>query len=166
MAIEPAAISATPPTTISRVELTPPERPAASAKGTVRPSDMPMTTSRTKSPAVKCFSTCGVSGIVGSNLRMGIEIQLGFTHHLAFSTVSELGERLGEREPQRALDFHPHFGIDFVNAAGLVAQKIKADDLENTLLVTPGAHIDVADVGELGDQAGRNAGLFAHLADS
>jgi hypothetical protein len=34
-----------------------PDRPAASANGTVSPSDMPMTTSRTVSPAVKCFST-------------------------------------------------------------------------------------------------------------
>ena len=37
--------------------------PAASAKGTVRPSDIPMTMSRTAAVAVKCFSTCSVDGI-------------------------------------------------------------------------------------------------------
>src|SRR6266849_2448825 len=63
MAIEPAAISARPPITIRRVCCTAPESPAASAKGTVRPSDIPITVSRTKLPAVKCFSTCGVCGI-------------------------------------------------------------------------------------------------------
>src|ERR1700757_3082773 len=164
MAIEPAAISAAPPTTMSRVELTAPDRPAASAKGTVSPSDMPMTTSRTKSPAVKCFSTCGVSGIVCSNLRMGFEIEPGLAYHLAFSAVGELAERLGQRKPQGTPDFHPHFGSDLVDAAGLVTQKIEADDFEDTLPVSPGAHIDVADVGEFGDQAGNNAGLLAHLA--
>src|SRR5712671_4252795 len=40
-----------------------PVKPAARANGTVRPSDMPMTMSRTVSPAVKCRSTCGVCGI-------------------------------------------------------------------------------------------------------
>jgi hypothetical protein len=35
-----------------------PEIPAARANGTVRPSDMPTTTSRTVSLAVKCFSAC------------------------------------------------------------------------------------------------------------
>src|SRR5437879_4682816 len=45
------------------VELTAPERPAARANGTVNPSDMPITISRTVSPAVKCCSICGVCGI-------------------------------------------------------------------------------------------------------
>src|SRR4051812_37212127 len=39
--------------------LTAPARPAARANGTVKPSDMPMTTSRTVSEPVKCCSTCG-----------------------------------------------------------------------------------------------------------
>jgi hypothetical protein len=41
-----------------------PVRPAARAKGTVKPSDMPMTMSRTVLLAVKCFSMCGVIGMV------------------------------------------------------------------------------------------------------
>src|SRR5579864_2991010 len=41
---------------------TAPVNPAASAKGTVRPSAIPMTMSRTTSVASKCFSTCGVKG--------------------------------------------------------------------------------------------------------
>jgi hypothetical protein len=40
------------------VEDTAPERPAASAKGTVSPSAMPMTMSRTRAEAEKCFSRC------------------------------------------------------------------------------------------------------------
>src|ERR1700694_1418383 len=48
------------------VELTAPERPAARANGTVNPSDMPITMSRTASPAVKCRSICGVCGITFS----------------------------------------------------------------------------------------------------
>src|SRR5579884_3276297 len=45
------------------VEETAPESPAASAKGTVRPSAMPMTISRTRAGARKCFSTWGVAGM-------------------------------------------------------------------------------------------------------
>src|SRR5271165_6499866 len=42
---------------------TAPDNPAARAKGTVNPSDMPITMSRTVSDEVKCFSMCGVCGI-------------------------------------------------------------------------------------------------------
>src|ERR1700733_6145927 len=63
MAMDPAAISAKPATTIMRVLVSAPDNPAASAKGTVRPSAIPMTMSRTNSEAVKCDSTCGVCGI-------------------------------------------------------------------------------------------------------
>jgi hypothetical protein len=45
------------------VELAIPESPAARAKGTVSPSDMPITISRMTSEPVKCFSICGVCGI-------------------------------------------------------------------------------------------------------
>jgi hypothetical protein len=69
MAIEPAAISARPAVT-TRVdawglEAMAPEIPAASANGTVSPSDIPMTTSLTDSGAVKWCSVCGVAGIFG-----------------------------------------------------------------------------------------------------
>src|ERR1043166_3410857 len=63
MAIEPAAISARPAVTMIDACDTAPESPAASATGTVRPSAMPMTTSRTISLAVKWLSMCRVSGI-------------------------------------------------------------------------------------------------------
>ena len=63
MAIDPAAISARPAVMTTRGRIAAPERPAASAKGTVKPSDMPITMSRTTAEAVKCFSTCGVCGI-------------------------------------------------------------------------------------------------------
>src|ERR1041385_3570209 len=63
MAIEPAAISARPAVTTMPACATAPESPAASADGTVSPSDMPITTSRTISLAVKWRSVCRVSGM-------------------------------------------------------------------------------------------------------
>src|SRR3954453_4738101 len=63
MAIEPAAISARPAVTTMPPCAPAPESPAASANGTVSPSDMPMTTSRTISLAVKWRSVWRVSGI-------------------------------------------------------------------------------------------------------
>ncbi len=59
----PAAISASPAVTMTEVLDTAAESPAASANGTVRPSAMPITTSRTVSVAMKCFSTWGTVGI-------------------------------------------------------------------------------------------------------
>jgi hypothetical protein len=53
------------------VASTAPDSPAASAKGTVRPSDMPITMSRTVSEAVKCLSTCGVWGMGNLVLDVG-----------------------------------------------------------------------------------------------
>src|SRR5437667_9319391 len=76
MAIEPAAIAASPPITIRRVFDTAPESPAASAKGTVSPSDMPITTSRTKFPEVKCFSLWMVRAISSPPLRTTPDIVL------------------------------------------------------------------------------------------
>src|SRR5881296_3592318 len=61
--MEPAAISARPAVTTMAVESMTPETPAARANGTVRPSAMPITMSRTIALAVKWCSTCGVSGM-------------------------------------------------------------------------------------------------------
>jgi len=133
IAIEPAAISASPPITISRVELTAPERPAASANGTVNPSAMPITTSRTNSPAVKCFSTWGVMGILRSDLRMRFEIFLRLAHHLPLAVIGELAMRIFERQPQRAPHLDAHFRCDIVDAPRHIAQQVKADDLEDSL---------------------------------
>src|SRR5271157_4653351 len=69
--MEPAAISASPPVMTMAVELAMPESPAASAKGTVSPSDIPITMSRTTSEPVKCCSTCGICGIVSSQTDIG-----------------------------------------------------------------------------------------------
>ena len=60
----PAAISASPAVTMMLVFDTAAESPAASANGTVRPSAIPITTSRTDSDAAKCFSMWGVVGMV------------------------------------------------------------------------------------------------------
>lgn len=54
----PAATSAMPAVRMIEEEALAPERPAARANGTVRPSDTPIIISRTTSPAVKCFSLC------------------------------------------------------------------------------------------------------------
>src|SRR5258708_38727212 len=137
MAIEPAAISAKPPTTIRRVELTAPDRPAASANGTVNPSAMPITTSRTKRPAVKCDSTCGVRGIWVSDLRMRFEIFLGLAHDLALPTVSELCGGIFHGKPESATYFNARFWSNFVEPAGLVAHQIQTDNLNVQLLRAP-----------------------------
>src|SRR5690349_14904773 len=63
MAIDPAPISANPAITIRRVFATAPESPAAKANGTVSPSDIPITMSRTKLPEVKWYSAWGVRAI-------------------------------------------------------------------------------------------------------
>src|SRR5450631_1011890 len=63
MAMAPAATSARPAVTTTLDELTAADRPAASANGTVNPSAIPMTTSRTLSEAVKCFSIWGTAGM-------------------------------------------------------------------------------------------------------
>jgi len=52
MAMAPAAISASPATTMTSVEATAPDNPAANANGTVSPSAMPMTTSLTDPPGL------------------------------------------------------------------------------------------------------------------
>ena len=59
------------------VEATAPDRPAARANGTVRPSAIPITMSRTASDEVKCFSTCGDWGIVDSswNFAVGLVVR-------------------------------------------------------------------------------------------
>src|SRR5512146_2352633 len=98
----PAAISARPAITIARVWMSPawaaPERPAASAKGTVRPSDMPMTMSRTSALPVKCRSTCSVVGIRQSSglllvlvcgLRVGVQVFACETCDLLLARVTE-----------------------------------------------------------------------------
>src|SRR5260221_41735 len=77
MAMAPAAISARPAVTTSLEDVVAPDRPAARANGTVKPSAMPMTTSRTFSPAVKCFSTWGVEGIGVSEVQQDERDQSG-----------------------------------------------------------------------------------------
>src|SRR3954452_16790662 len=70
MAIDPAATSARPAVMTIHLllsSITAPDSPAARAKGTVSPSDMPITMSRTASEAVKCFSTWGVFGMRGAS---------------------------------------------------------------------------------------------------
>jgi len=46
------------------LDSTAPDKPAATAKGTVRPSDIPITMSRTDSESVKCNSGCGWAELV------------------------------------------------------------------------------------------------------
>src|ERR1700690_787764 len=164
MAMDPAAISASPPTKISRVDCTAPESPAANAKGTVRPSDMPMTTSRTKLPAVKCFSTCPLRTIA-SNLRVSFQVSLGTADHLPFALVGKLPSRLFQRHPESPLHFDAHVRSNFADLSRLVTQQIETDNLENPLLVCPGAYVNILDVRQLRDQFGGDPGLLAHFTD-
>src|SRR5579872_2652755 len=73
--MDPAAISASPATTIICELSTAPVSPAARAKGTVRPSAMPITMSRTTSEDWKCFSTWDVRG---KELRLKISASIRF----------------------------------------------------------------------------------------
>src|SRR5580765_2089566 len=103
MAIEPAATSANPAVTTMWDEATAPDSPAASANGTVRPSDIPMTTSRTVSPAVKCRSTCGVCGIAGRpclSSDVVLNIVGGSSLHDSPATFSTIGLE-GQKGPDR-----------------------------------------------------------------
>ena len=74
MAIDPAAISASPASTTTWEEFTTPESPAARAKGTVNPSDIPITTSRTNAVDAKCLSTWagGAGGAWNGSDSVGI----------------------------------------------------------------------------------------------
>src|SRR6202163_3191002 len=92
MAMEPAAISANPATTTMAVEETVPERPAARANGTVRPSDIPITTSRTVADAAKCFSTCG---------DVGIDPQSSHARHRALFFAQRGGQVKARGAPRR-----------------------------------------------------------------
>src|SRR3954462_12738442 len=102
MAIEPAAISAIPAITTMEVFEMLPESPAASAKGTVSPSAMPMITSRTNNPEVKWVSTsggrcgCGCSSFKQEEIyHRGLDfVRLNpldrFGHDLALALVAQL----------------------------------------------------------------------------
>src|SRR5215472_12204432 len=165
MAIEPAAISARPATTTRRLLSMAPEMPAARAKGTVRPSDIPITTSRTTSPAVKCFSRCGVCGMA-SQLGMTGEVVQGPSRHFALALIAELLRRFFQREPEGALYLDPHGVGDVAQPSRTIQQQEKAHDLEDPGTVAPAANIDVLDIGEFTDQLGAHTGFFAYIAKS
>jgi hypothetical protein len=54
------------------VDSTTPDRPATKAKGTVNPSDIPMTMPQIVSEEVKCVSTCRVCGISSPSCLRGL----------------------------------------------------------------------------------------------
>src|SRR5690348_5658515 len=88
-----------------RVEVSAPESPAASANGAVSPSAIPITTSRTNSEAVKCFSTCGVCGIlfqVSPSVGIGRSRRLRYTRNMQVTLTPHAEELL-----RTALARHP-----------------------------------------------------------
>src|SRR5438067_3285158 len=106
MAMAPAATSARPAVRIRLVWFTAPDSPAARANGTVRPSDIPMTTSRTDSEAVKCFSTWGDRGISivsfrtqEAGARPGAIIAPGATSCKTLAPVAATGPVAGCGQP-------------------------------------------------------------------
>src|SRR5271169_3207579 len=107
MAMEPAAISAIPATTTRRLLSMAPEMPAAKAKGTVRPSDIPMTTSRTTSPAVKWRSMWGVWGMI-SKLGMDFQVVQCAHGHLTLTFVAEFQRGLVQGKPESVLHLDAH----------------------------------------------------------
>src|SRR5207244_7300284 len=80
MAMEPAAISARPAVTMMAGSEMAPLSPAASANGTVRPSAMPMTMSRTISPEVKWRSTWRVCGMAPQSTSGGLRAATNVRH--------------------------------------------------------------------------------------
>src|SRR5215472_10808831 len=164
MAMEPAAISASPATTTRRLLSTAPERPAARAKGTVSPSDMPMTTSRTTSPAVKWRSMCGVCGMV-SQIGMLFDVLHGAPHHFTLSPVHQLPGSICQWQPERVPHFDPHLGRDVSHAPRAVEQQEEVDDLEDARAVAPGTDIEILDVSKLDNRVRLDAGFFADFAN-
>src|SRR6266700_3031161 len=114
MAMEPAAISASPATTTIWLEFTAPEMPAARAKGTVSPSDIPITMSLTRAGPVKW---CMVWAVVRNLrlLRVRREIFQAFFRQLSLSLVPEFGSRLRQGEPVGAAYLVSHFPGDVAN---------------------------------------------------
>src|SRR3954462_10360755 len=140
--MEPAAISAIPAITTMEVLAMLPESPAARAKGTVNPSAMPMTTSRTTRPEVKWVSTsggrcgCGCSSFTreeiyhrGSDLvRSG---PLDSLHrHLALALIAEFFGSIFQRQPHGMSPFAFHLFLDVADLAAHVFEQVKADDFE------------------------------------
>src|ERR1041385_4975474 len=116
MAIEPAAISARPAVTMMPALLIAPVNPAASANGTVKPSDIPITMSRTVSPAVKCFSVCRVCGmcdeggtarVSGSDKRsICVELMDPSAHADGTDSMSDLAIKCSELTNQNQSPHH------------------------------------------------------------
>src|SRR6185437_5414536 len=149
MAIDPAAISASPPTITSRVLCNAPDNPAASAKGTVRPSDIPMTTSRTKLLPVKCASVC-LMRCTQSDLRMKFQVFQRAARHIFFAAIGQSFPGIAQWDPESALHLYAHFFGNIVNSAGLIFQKIKTDNFINTRPIAPCADVNVLYISQLG----------------
>src|SRR5271165_675024 len=127
MAMEPAAISASPATTMMRVVVSAPDNPAASANGTVSPSAIPITISRTNSEAVKCDSTCGVCGIffqVSPSVRISDRRNLfrrSFSYNLS-TALATLGAKVDH--PVGAAD-HIQIVFDDQDASAVLDQSLE-----------------------------------------
>src|ERR1700681_2540831 len=127
--MDPAAISARPATMIMCEASTAPVSPAAKAKGTVRPSAMPITMSRTTSDDWKCFSTCAVRG-KEFRLEISASIRLRYFGNLfrrafgddAAATVAALGAEIDH--PVRTPD-HLEVVLDDQDAAARAQQALK-----------------------------------------
>src|ERR1700735_4551365 len=130
MAMDPAAISASPAITMIRVVVVAPDSPAASAKGTVRPSAIPITMSRTYSEAVKWDSTCGVCGIffqvspsVGSSSRRNL-LGRSLGHNLS-AAVAAFGSQVNH--PVGAAN-HIQVVFDDENAPAIFDQALECGE--------------------------------------
>src|ERR1051325_1886503 len=80
-----------------RDDATAPVRPAASANGTVKPSDMPITMSRTLSLAGKCFSTWPLGKVASSTRTRSTRLE----HPARRVLPSARGDRYEQLPPLR-----------------------------------------------------------------
>src|SRR5215472_14607990 len=86
--------------------------------------------------------------------------------HITLAAITQLALCPRERNPKRFFYLDPHCRTHIVDRAGLVAQQVKAHNLENALLISPSTNIYISDIGEFGKQGPLDSGFFADLAYS
>ena len=97
---------------------------------------------------------------------MRLQIFPGKTDDLAFVAIAQFLFRFVKRQPKGAFDLDAHLWSDVIHVPRLVAEQVETDDLEDALVIAPGADVNVFDIGELGNRNGMDPGFFAHLAKS
>src|SRR5271165_7055232 len=83
---------------------------------------------------------------------MGFHVLPGALDNFTFALVAEGFQRIVQRQPEGSVHLNPHLRWDVAQSPGAIQQQVKADDLEDARVITPVAHVEILDVGELADQ--------------